>query len=119
MSAENIPSRKSVWKMRWQSQVTVRALDDRHPTGLAVGQAARLVRCWGANSEGQRGDGDTSDRFIPPTTDLLAGVSAIAAGAIHTCALRSNGTVRCWGYNQSGSLGSGYHPPTPELDLCP
>jgi hypothetical protein len=39
----------------------------------------------------------------------LDGITAyrIAAGAAHTCALRSNGTARCWGLGTGGRLGRG------------
>jgi alpha-tubulin suppressor-like RCC1 family protein len=63
------------------------------------------VRCWGENSEGQLGDGTTTNSLSPPTSDVLTGVQAITAGELHTCALTSTGGVRCWGYNTYGQLG--------------
>ena len=66
------------------------------------------VRCWGDNISGQFGDGTTSGRTLtPPTTDVLAGVQAIATGNEHTCALMTTGGVRCWGAKNWGQLGDG------------
>lgn len=65
------------------------------------------VYCWGDNSRGQIGDGTTTRRTSPVLVQgLLVGktVTAIAAGAAHTCAV-AGGAVYCWGSNVSAQLG--------------
>ena len=66
--------------------------------------------CWGLNNSGQVGVGDTTDRADPTQVGTGANWAAIsAAGALHTCALRSNHTLWCWGDNAQGQLGVGDH----------
>jgi len=65
------------------------------------------VRCWGLNDNGQLGDGTTTSRSTPPTSDMLTGVQAITADYAHTCALMGTGGVHCWGGNDNGQLGDG------------
>jgi alpha-tubulin suppressor-like RCC1 family protein len=66
------------------------------------------VRCWGADSEGQIGDGQaTNDAFTPIKVDIPAAVQSVVAGNVHTCAITTNGGVRCWGSNGDGQLGTG------------
>lgn len=66
------------------------------------------VRCWGLNDEGQLGDGTKENRSVPvDVPGLGSGVTAIAAGAFHTCVVTAAGGVKCWGYNRDGELGDG------------
>ena len=61
----------------------------------------------GYNAYGQLGDGSTTDHTLPVLVPDLAGVAAIAGGAYHNLALKSDGTVLAWGYNAHGQLGDG------------
>ena len=70
--------------------------------------AAGAVMCWGENGDGQLGDGTTTARSTPTmVSGLGSGVVAVAAGALHTCAVRASGGVVCWGDNDYGQLGDG------------
>ena len=73
------------------------------------------VRCWGENSDGQLGLGDTADRGDEsgemgadlPLVDLDGLAAQIACGDKHTCALLNSGQIKCWGRNVAGQLGLG------------
>ena len=75
------------------------------------------VRCWGSNTSGELGLGDTDNRGDGsgemgddlPVVDLGSGRTAVAisAGVSHTCAILDDGSVRCWGSNTFGELGLG------------
>jgi len=75
------------------------------------------VKCWGNNSVGQLGIGNTLNRGNNvdemgdnlPAVDLGDGKIAIAisTGDFHTCALLNDSTTKCWGGNDEGQLGLG------------
>lgn len=67
------------------------------------------VLCWGANGNGQLGDGTPVKRRTSPVkvAGLAEGVVAVSGGELHTCALTGSGGVKCWGENGNGQLGDG------------
>ena len=66
------------------------------------------VRCWGHNHQGQLGNGVTTGRFPTPlAVSGLSGVTQVAAGIFHTCAVLAGGEARCWGAGLFGQLGNG------------
>ena len=87
------------------SGVSALVAGNSHTCAVAVDGAAK---CWGDNSYGQMGDGSTTTRSTPvAVSGLTSGVSALAAGWYHTCALTGGGAVKCWGENFDGQMGDG------------
>jgi alpha-tubulin suppressor-like RCC1 family protein/subtilisin family serine protease len=82
------------------------AAGDRH-TCAALGSGA--VRCWGANGEGQLGNGTLTDRILPTPVPGISTAIGVAVGYAHSCALLADGTIRCWGtpVNAGSALGDG------------
>jgi alpha-tubulin suppressor-like RCC1 family protein len=98
----------------------VSALYGRTVVAIAAGGRHTLALCsdgtvvaWGDNSSGQLGDNTITQRNVPVAVITASGVSAlygktvvaIAAGASHSLALCSDGTVASWGYNTEAELG--------------
>jgi alpha-tubulin suppressor-like RCC1 family protein len=114
-----------------ESGVTAISAGQRHTCAVLEDGS---LKCWGINNTGQLGIGTVEQCGgthppCPGPTDVcqdydtvaqqciqpLSGVSAVAAGPAHTCALTTAGGVKCWGHNGGGTLGDG----TTESRLTP
>jgi len=82
-----------------------------------AGLAGGGLKCWGPNTSGGLGLGDTLARgdgagemgaTLPVVSLGSFGMAITAsAGADHACARLSNQTLKCWGANGAGQLGLG------------
>jgi alpha-tubulin suppressor-like RCC1 family protein len=82
------------------------AAGSNHTCGVAGDNS---LWCWGDNLEGQLGIqlAGFATYQTRPATHPENVWSAVAAGAAHTCAIRTDGTLWCWGSNSRGQLGDG------------
>ncbi len=83
----------------------------QRPTAVAAGATHACaitegggLRCWGSNAFGQLGA--VGPGGPAPVTVFTSGVTLVATGGLHTCAVHA-GQLKCWGDNQLGQLGSG------------
>ncbi len=84
------------------SGVTAIVDGENHSCAVVAG----AVKCWGANTNGQLGNGSTTDAHTPVMI-IASGATAVAAGKAHSCAIVAGGAVKCWGSNVNGELGDG------------
>ncbi|WP_218109882.1 RCC1 domain-containing protein [Oligoflexus tunisiensis] len=89
--------------------ITVRSMSVGTYHSCAVLSDSSL-RCWGRNSDGQLGYGDTTARLAPSAAGIDVGTGLtprqVTAGLSHTCAVFDEG-FQCWGANEEGQLASG------------
>jgi len=78
----------------WRRFLALLALFGFITPGVATAQSAGQLEFvgWGSNDHGQLS--------VPP--DAREGIVAIAAGYLHTVALKNDGTVVAWGNNSGG-----------------
>ena len=78
---------------------------------LAIGSDGNAY-AWGSNSNGQLGDGTTTNRSAPITVRKPTGASKdftytqVSAAGPHSLAIGSDGYAYAWGRNQYGELGN-------------
>jgi alpha-tubulin suppressor-like RCC1 family protein len=114
------------WGANWHGQLGDGSTHERHTPVDVIGLEGNVlsiaagkfhtcaltneggIKCWGYNRHGEQGNGATEDRLIPgDVIGLTGGAAALAPGALHTCALKANGSVVCWGDNMEGQIGDG------------
>jgi alpha-tubulin suppressor-like RCC1 family protein len=120
--AKRVPGATSVSPMPGDvavGGVEALALGERHACALLGGGQAR---CWGASAGGALGVGSVAPadcggtpciREPTPVSDL-SGVTAVAVGRAHSCALLADSHVRCSGSDANGQLGNSEMP----VDTC-
>ncbi len=77
------------------------------------------VKCWGDNTNCELGNGNCTGpqlcfgghpcSTLPANvTGLTSGITMVATGYGHACAVTTAGNAKCWGNNYFGQLGDGY-----------
>jgi alpha-tubulin suppressor-like RCC1 family protein len=81
------------------------SLGNRH--GCFVDDTGQLY-CWGQNSGGQLGLGNTDIQNVPVAVPAMDDVTLVRAGLRATCALDGTGQLWCWGAGGTeGTIGDG------------
>jgi alpha-tubulin suppressor-like RCC1 family protein len=63
--------------------------------------------CWGRNTSGALGLGDTSARDRPARVGTETDWATVGTGFDWACAIKTSGALYCWGANGAGQLGLG------------
>ncbi len=103
-------------RLRNMRQVSL-GQDATWPTGCAVSAVGR-VWCWGSNRSGALGNeaasmslGRAHARPVRLNNADLMGMTQVAVGGQHTCALRNDGKVLCWGIALANGATADSHVP--------
>jgi len=65
------------------------------------------IKTWGGNAYGQLGIGNSTNTSNPAPVGALANWKQVSAGALHTAAIKYDGTLWAWGNNSYAQVGDG------------
>ena len=68
------------------------------------------IDCWGSNSNNNFQLGKITKSSVHPTpieVPNMLDMKFVSSGGLHSCGLKSNGSIYCWGNNYQGQLGNG------------
>jgi uncharacterized repeat protein (TIGR02543 family) len=105
-----MPAQNLTLYAKWTIIMETLSLAQFHSSTLST---TGRIYLWGLNSNGQLGDGTTTDRNIPTEItsrfSLAAGdkITSLSLGFYHSSALSTTGRVFMWGLNSNGQLGNG------------
>jgi alpha-tubulin suppressor-like RCC1 family protein len=69
--------------------------------------ATGAVYAWGTGTNGQLGQGNTTNSSVPVLVPGLPVITDVRAGGVHSTALDAGGNVWAWGGNADGQVGNG------------
>lgn len=113
------------WGLDSQGQLGNGSTNSQQAPGLIVGSTAsftavsagaahacgltstKALYCWGANSQGQLGNGTTTTSSGPVAVAGGYNWVAVSTGDYHTCGVTVGGAAVCWGFGPYGELGNG------------
>jgi alpha-tubulin suppressor-like RCC1 family protein len=98
-SSSSVPVRESTAATIWSSVTSTFG-----GTSCAL-KADGTAFCWGANADGEIGDGSTTDRTSPTASGAISDWTSISGGDRSVCGVRSDHAVWCQGYDGNGELG--------------
>ena len=77
-------------------------------SGFTLGiRAGGTLWGWGYNSNGQLGNGTTTNATTPVQIGAVTTWKSVSAGNAHAVAVRTDGTLWAWGINTYGQIGDG------------
>jgi alpha-tubulin suppressor-like RCC1 family protein len=110
MNQETVPTAVSGLTAGTTQMAIARVINNSSGEGHVCAVVAGALFCWGSNQYGELGNGQSGGVDQAETPGLVigldGGVTGVAVGANHSCALTNAGAVLCWGRGDFGSVGN-------------